>query len=624
MRLRYLYLPDLPPLSQIRIEFGRGAPLLIDRACAIRFVVGVNGTGKSRLMQALAEIMLTLEAPRLPGFNFVLAYDLGQGATARTIFIRHLDSSPAQALLIEFAGLAAEATNWLTLETLRWDDDRRAWNGPLPTIRFKREDTEPWAIRTPEEAVRARFRGDNLPSMRGGYLPTILLAYTSGDLRGWETLFRAAGRAESIEATPQRERPRGWTRADDLEDQRRVRTGEIIAALRRGETEVAQRLLRDETSQPELREEQTESRGILVTPQKLKLAVCAVALHQAVQDFRRMPDRASEETFIEQLDQAQEQAEETDELRRILNQVDWLWPITISLRIDMHSDRLTTPHKHFLWRLYQFSVNGPSDIKRKPENLRRLVTNVIRDPAGNEGRLLVYDLRKPLADYPSEDQTSANALLETIAAKTNATPFEIFRELNRLHDDGLLEDTFLTVRKRHTDDLLLYDWLSDGEQVFLGRMALFHLLQGMGDALVLLDEPETHFNDIWKREIVSLIDAAIGDEPSDVVISTHSSITLSDVANEEIELLYREDGHTVAGSIRSPTFGADPSEIMVHIFGADDSIGRRSLDRLDALLSREWTTDDIDWLERVIRQVGPGYHRSELRTILRKLRALQS
>ena len=72
--------------------------------------------------------------------------------------------------------------------------------------------------------------------------------------------------------------------------------------------------------------------------------------------------------------------------------------------------------------------------------------------------------------------------------------------------------------------VLRYEELSDGEQMVLGRMALFHLLQNHHDALLLLDEPETHFNDKWKREIVDIIDDAIGNTANDVLISTHSSL----------------------------------------------------------------------------------------------------
>ncbi len=58
MRLRYLYLPDLPPLSDATITFGH-EPVL-GRDCTIHFIAGINGTGKSRLLRALAEIFLRL------------------------------------------------------------------------------------------------------------------------------------------------------------------------------------------------------------------------------------------------------------------------------------------------------------------------------------------------------------------------------------------------------------------------------------------------------------------------------------------------------------------------------------------------------------------------------------
>jgi signal recognition particle GTPase len=45
MRLRYLRLQNYPPISDIKVCFASGSPLARD--CAIRFVVGVNGSGKS-------------------------------------------------------------------------------------------------------------------------------------------------------------------------------------------------------------------------------------------------------------------------------------------------------------------------------------------------------------------------------------------------------------------------------------------------------------------------------------------------------------------------------------------------------------------------------------------------
>lgn len=58
MRLRYLHLQNYPPISDIKVCFASGSPLA--RECAIRFVVGVNGSGKSNLLRAVAEVFLAL------------------------------------------------------------------------------------------------------------------------------------------------------------------------------------------------------------------------------------------------------------------------------------------------------------------------------------------------------------------------------------------------------------------------------------------------------------------------------------------------------------------------------------------------------------------------------------
>ena len=209
-------------------------------------------------------------------------------------------------------------------------------------------------------------------------------------------------------------------------------------------------------------------------------------------------------------------------------------------------------------------------------------------------------------------------------------PIDVFRKLCAWRRSGLITGMQWIVRKLDTDDLLLYDQLSDGEREFLGRLALLHLLESRPDdadageaqdALVLLDEPETHYNDVWKRELVAIIGDVLHQHASQVLISTHSSIALTDVFDEEITLLEkREDGIRVV-PVRISTFGADPSEIMVRVFGAPESIGCRSLQWLDEKLdeARTWGPERAHEPRHLVRQVGPGFHRSEFRGILKRL-----
>ncbi len=197
-----------------------------------------------------------------------------------------------------------------------------------------------------------------------------------------------------------------------------------------------------------------------------------------------------------------------------------------------------------------------------------------------------------------------------------------------MNQAGLFDDLLLRLRRqpvpefgRNTADqdigVLRYEELSDGEQMVLGRMALFHLLQGQQDALLLLDEPETHFNDKWKREIVDIIDDAIGNTANDVLISTHSAIVLSDVFNNEIVMVEKTANGSGVRTVDEPTFATDPSALMMTVFGAEDSIGKRAQEFIKRKLEQTTGTPaEIVDLEHLIARMGSGFYRSELRTLL--------
>lgn len=171
------------------------------------------------------------------------------------------------------------------------------------------------------------------------------------------------------------------------------------------------------------------------------------------------------------------------------------------------------------------------------------------------GPVVTGDAKDTALEELEEAVNCADALsriLGRAGRSESVRPFDLFQQLHRWRAEGWLLEMEMIVQKRNPDDLLRYEWLSDGERVFLGRTALFQLLAGQDDALFLLDEPETHFNDIWKREIVDIIDDSLRGDASEVILATHSSIALTDVFDEEIELLRKKDGRTVVGRITTP------------------------------------------------------------------------
>lgn len=165
--------------------------------------------------------------------------------------------------------------------------------------------------------------------------------------------------------------------------------------------------------------------------------------------------------------------------------------------------------------------------------------------------------------------------------------------------------------------LFLLDWLSDGEQSFLGRMALIAMLDS-NDSLILLDEPEVHFNDYWKREVVNLLDKVMSEHTNHLLITTHSSILLSDVTDDQITVLFKnEDGISQSRRPGIKTFGADPSEIMTVLFQAEIPSGIHSTD----LLTVAVMDGDKETVQGYLQMVGPGMWRFRLRQRLGELNA---
>lgn len=258
-------------------------------------------------------------------------------------------------------------------------------------------------------------------------------------------------------------------------------------------------------------------------------------------------------------------------LRGLLNRADWLWPVSLGLRINFRPNRFRDDHLKLLTRLYT------------------IATKVIRDAYPSDNRTLTFDLQRILflPHYKLYDKQRSLAALTAILSNGSSQAFAIFQQLLALQEQGVLEDITITLQKRNLErGVLLYEWLSDGERVLLGRMALFHLLQGIDDALIVLDEPETHFNDVWKREVVDIIDSALHSDASEIVLATHSSIALTDVFNTEITLLKKNPQNVTVYAV-SPTmrsFGASPDDILHDIFDAPDSVGQRASEFLDLML----------------------------------------
>ena len=574
MRLRYLHVRELHQLKDVAVTFRRD-PVLTDRKYSLQFVVGVNGSGKTHLLQALTEALLCLERGEIPPFPVTVAYDLGTGRQARTVMFECPDGSPTDTRLVEFDAVLPDPVDWRRLEAASRDDLAAMKYPPQNWFEF---ETESWPG----------------SGSIGSYLPPTLLVYTSGATRDWETLFEPRPRDNSdvlagllAEVDWEMERPMEWDG-----------TREMAFQFGRGEIDedIAQQFL-----QPMRFDESyfvRSNMGIFVGQAELKLVLCAVALAQTRAELaNERQDEAAQKQYREKIEASLRNKTPMSGMRGIFNEIGWLWPITLRLDTAAALD------------------------EEAEKALRLAATQALNQPGGaGIGRQWIFDLEGMKAGTETH---TVEFLMDALGGE-KASAFQVFRRLQQWQQAGLLTGMSLVFERRKEVDLLLYDWLSDGERMFLGRVALFYLLHdemGANEALLLLDEPETHFNDIWKRRIVDMIDDSLRDDPMTVLVSTHSSIELSDVFADEINLVRKNEvtGGAESVPILTPTFGADPSEIMVFVFQATESIGKRAQEYLEEQVNRNWSISERQDLEAIIRNTGGGYYRSELRAKWRQL-----
>ncbi|WP_245743125.1 AAA family ATPase [Desulfobacula phenolica] len=462
------------------------------------------------------------------------------------------------------------------------------------------------------------IKDGNWPGKRVG-LPRTILAYTSGHTAPWESIFYLEPSAsnsrmdivsQAADYDTSQERPFGWTLQKEIDFLGQTGIQEKQDAIH--EIKKIQEEFSSRESDQEI--------CLFITPLLLKFALIAVSLPLSMEELRKY------ENFVDKIlrhNTLITDREKEPGLPRLFHQVGWLWPVCISFTADFNPDDWSEMERSFKSSLFQAMLGFASDAIKEPEpsSKRRIFFDLKSKNTADFARSLNDEAMKLHFGSTDAFEYVGDGLLQFLGGK-KGQPYDHFKQLLSLYQQGIIEDVQIALKSTHTDDILLFDELSDGEQVYLGRMALFYLMQGRDDALLLLDEPESHFNDVWKREIVSIIDEVLGNQTNEVIISTHSSIALTDVFDDEIKLLKKEDGNAYVSNITSTTFGADPSEIMINIFDADDSIGKRSLEWLNEQLKKEWTPDQKEELEKIIKRIGPGLHRSELRTIWRKLNAL--
>lgn len=143
--------------------------------------------------------------------------------------------------------------------------------------------------------------------------------------------------------------------------------------------------------------------------------------------------------------------------------------------------------------------------------------------------------------------------------------------MDKLELSNIISDIWL--EENYNNELFPVSTLSSGELSLLIRfLDLYEYVED--GSLVLIDEPETHLHPKWIREYVSKIFDIIGGKKCHVIIATHSPLIVSDVPNECIIALKKEQKQVYQEIVKDKTLGMNYDEVLLDIFDVNSSKGK--------------------------------------------------
>ncbi|MCG9881751.1 MAG: ATP-binding protein, partial [Bacteroidia bacterium] len=136
--------------------------------------------------------------------------------------------------------------------------------------------------------------------------------------------------------------------------------------------------------------------------------------------------------------------------------------------------------------------------------------------------------------------------LKKIAEKYG-TNTEFFKSLESTYISDLIQEVRVKVKKKNVDGEITFKELSEGEQQLLTVLGLLRFTKEE-ESLILLDEPDTHLNPLWKWKYMNLLEDVVErPETSQIIMTTHDPLVIGGLTKEEIRIFYTEKGKDQEG-----------------------------------------------------------------------------
>lgn len=171
------------------------------------------------------------------------------------------------------------------------------------------------------------------------------------------------------------------------------------------------------------------------------------------------------------------------------------------------------------------------------------------------------------------------------------TNTELFKALESTYISDLIDEVRVKVKKKNISNEITFKELSEGEQQLLTVLGLLKFTKDK-ETLVLLDEPDTHLNPLWKWHYLDLLnniyrndsETESFDETTHIIINTHDPLVIGGLSKEQIRIFKRnpENGNVIAEAADIDPKGLGVAGILTsELFGLPTILDKETQQLLD-------------------------------------------
>ncbi|SFW80301.1 ATP-binding protein [Chitinophaga sancti] len=238
--------------------------------------------------------------------------------------------------------------------------------------------------------------------------------------------------------------------------------------------------------------------------------------------------------------------------------------------------------RRFLEDLYRFSTAPIYHEERVATTYKKSET---------QSRLYLY----------IKDRKTFQDLVDT---KMYSDKIPLFNALNSIEISDLLYDVKIKVAKENVNGELGMSELSEGEKQLLTVLGMLKFTKDE-ESLILLDEPDTHLNPMWKWKFLEYLDKVVKrPETTQIIFCTHDPLVIGNLKKNQVQIFQKDPkGKTTAYNPNVSPREMSFSKILTsELFGIPSLMSKKLEDLLNEkrFLQAKITKGPLDEEERKI------------------------